>query len=184
VTTRPATEGTGPADDDQIEAAIARVRERVAARRRLGEYPDGMEDQLDRHYRELVAGLTTEHAQVKRLHDSVRQLDELPPFGRDRIQYSSRSPVGRVFHRAWGKLSSRQTEGILEQLRSFSAVSTRVADRMAEVVETLALHGHPDTERRIATLADRLALLEDVAARLDRIEGQLAELRAASDRSV
>jgi len=168
---------------DEVEAAVARVRERVAARRRQGDYPDGLEDQLDRHYRELVAGLTTEHAQVQRLHDSVRQLDELPTFGREHIRYTSRTPVGRVFHRVWGMLSSRQTEGILIQLRAFSDATTRVADRMAEVVETLALHGHPDTERRIATLADRLALLEDVAARLDRIEEQLVELRTA-DRSV
>ncbi len=178
------TDQTAPAIDTRsdgadVDALVDRIRARVAERRARGDYPVGLEDQLDRHYRELVANLATEHASVQALHESVEQLDALPTPGREHIGYTSRTVAGRVFHRAWGKLSSRQTEGVLIQMRAFTACMTRVVDNMAEMVESLALHGHPDTERRLATLADRMALLEEMAVRLDQVEVELDRLRRA-----
>lgn len=184
----PRSDRTGPATPEatgdgalstQLDEAVARIQRRVAERKASGQYPPGMEDELDRHYRALVTVLATEASAVRLLHEGVSELDALPPFSRARIPVDSRRRVGRLFHRVWAKLSSRQTEGVLTQVREHAAVVRRVLDRMAEVVEGLALHGHPDTERRVATLADRVALLEDIAERLDRIEDQLAELRRA-----
>jgi len=157
-------------DHTEIDAAIDRIRERAAERRLGGAYPPGMEDQLDRHYRGLVAVLAAEHTALRQ---SANELRNLPPLGRNQIQYTSRTRAGQVFHRVWGKLSSRQTEGILTQVRDYANVVNQTIARMTDVVETFASEGPPNTERRLATLADRLALLEQVAARLDEIEFQL-----------
>jgi hypothetical protein len=156
---------------EELAEALDRIRKRVEERREAGEIPAGLEEQLDRHYRGMVSQMVSEQRVIAGLKGAVESFDDAPEFSRSRIDYSSSSIVARVFHRVWGKLSARQTEGILQQLRDYNSLVRRAVDRMSEVIESLAVHGHPDTERRVATLADRLSDLEHRTSRLESREG-------------
>ncbi|MCD9623378.1 hypothetical protein [Rhabdothermincola salaria] len=166
----------GPARESgssEVEAALERIRKRVAERRAMGDYPPGMEKQLDHHYRALVSTLATEHAAVEILQEAVSELDRMEPFGASRIERTSRHRLVRMYQRIWARLARHQTRGVLAQMQDYAVTVRRVVDRMSDVVETLALHGHPETERRVATIADRLSSLEEIARRLDDIEARL-----------
>jgi vacuolar-type H+-ATPase catalytic subunit A/Vma1 len=167
----PAGTGADAPVGEELADALERIRKRVEERREAGEIPAGLEEQLDRHYRGMVSQMVSEQRVIAGLKGAVESFDEAPEFSRSRIDYTSRSLVARVFHRVWGKLSARQTEGILQQLREYNSLVRRAVDRMSEVIESLAVHGHPDTERRVATLADRLSELEHRTSRLESRDG-------------
>jgi hypothetical protein len=83
-------------------------------------------------------------------------------------------PGGSLFHRIVGKLVSRQVEGIFQQLREHDDAQSAVLKDLAHTLELIATHGFPDTERRLSVLADRVAILVEMAVRMDLIEAELS----------
>jgi O-antigen chain-terminating methyltransferase len=100
-----------------IDELIAQVRARVAERRMTGFYPEGLEEDLDAHFRRIVSH--RRGAQAEKLRASLQELDAQARFGADRIPTTTRVPGGDRLHAAVGKLVSRQTQGVLQQVQEF-----------------------------------------------------------------
>ena len=95
-----------------IDAIIDEIRNRVAERRRSGFYPEGLEDDLDAHFRRIVSHHRGDASGVAR--ESLHDLDARARFSRDRISTSTNVRGGDKVHAAVGRIASRQTEGILQ----------------------------------------------------------------------
>jgi SAM-dependent methyltransferase len=162
-----------------VDALAARLREKVEERRKSGEYPPDLEYDLDQHYQRLV-GRGTELGHLAGLLADVKETAE---FGRHRIITDSNLPLGSTAHKAIGKVTGRQTEGILDQVRQFA---DSVLGLLTTLVESRPEHEIvlPDLNARIDTIMERLAELERypgegepalraVAARIDRIDTRL-----------
>ena len=171
-----------PTNADDLEEALERIRLRVEERRDAGDYPPGLEQQLDRHYHHILKGFDAEVEAITALRLAVANLRAQSEFDLSRIDTWSRNPIKRFLHRVMGKLTIRQTRGVLDQYKRHSDALDEVLAGLLPIVESLAgseTEGggreRSDLEKRLHTALDRIGLLEE---RLDR------SLEASDDRSV
>lgn len=148
--------GAGDAAPDMDEV-IARLRERVERRRQAGEYPEGLEDDLDRHFKRILAHRATpDHGQ---LQARVRELDELS-FERGAIATDSGMPGGALLHSLIAKAVARQTEGILQQVRQLADATGAAFQAVVASLEDPHGHLHADLIDQLDAVLDRLATFE------------------------
>jgi len=171
-----------PTNADDLEEALERIRGRVEERREAGDYPPGLEQQLDRHYHHILKGFDAEVEAITALRLAVANLRAQSEFDLSRIDTWSRNPIKRFLHRVMGKLTIRQTRGVLDQYKRHSDALDEVLAGLLPIVESLAgseTEGggreRSDLDKRLHTALDRIGLLEE---RLDR------SLAASDDRSV
>ena len=171
-----------PTNADDLEEALERIRLRVEERRDAGDYPPGLEQQLDRHYHHILKGFDAEVEAIAALRLAVANLRAQSEFDLSRIDTWSRNPIKRFLHRVMGKLTIRQTRGVLDQYKRHSDALDEVLAGLLPIVESLAgseTEGggreRSDLDKRLHTALDRIGLLEE---RLDR------SLAASDDRSV
>jgi len=171
-----------PTNADDLDEALERIRLRVDERREAGDYPPGLEQQLDRHYHHILKGFDAEVEAITALRLAVANLRAQSEFDLSRIDTWSRNPIKRFLHRVMGKLTIRQTRGVLDQYKRHSDALDEVLAGLLPIVESLAgseTEGggreRSDLDKRLHTALDRIGLLEE---RLDR------SLAASDDRSV
>ena len=171
-----------PENADDLDEALERIRGRVEERREAGDYPPGLEQQLDRHYHHILKGFDAEVEAITALRLAVANLRAQSEFDLSRIDTWSRNPIKRFLHRVMGKLTIRQTRGVLDQYKRHSDALDEVLAGLLPIVESLAgseTEGggreRSDLDKRLHTALDRIGLLEE---RLDR------SLAASDDRSV
>jgi len=162
------------ATGDGLDEALEHIRDRVEERRESGDYPPGLEQQLDRHYHHILKGFDAEVEAITALRLAVANLRTHAEFDLARIDTWSRNPVKRFLHRASGKLTIRQTRGVLDQVKRHADALDEVLASLLPIVESLAGSGsesggggrdRSDLDKRLHTALDRIGLLEE---RLDR----------------
>lgn len=140
-----ADEGPGTAPPPG-ETLAQRLRDAVEDRRRDGLYPEGLEHDLDLHYHHIaVRG-------VRDRFDRLRAaLDAADAAGRElsaaRIETASARTGGGALHRLVARLTHRQVEGTLTQVREY-------AEALAEAHRAMLL-AYADLVSQIDDLRDR-----------------------------
>jgi 2-polyprenyl-3-methyl-5-hydroxy-6-metoxy-1,4-benzoquinol methylase len=160
-----------------LDALLETLRARVEQRRRQGEYPPGLEDDLNAHFAHLAGDLRPLNTSylLDELDAARRELDSYE-FGRSRIVTDSKLPGGKAVHRAVGKGVSRQIQGVLEQAQEHGRLVSRTIDLMAQVSDAISnaydaqvVQQLDDMQTRLAenqkALHASLLRLEDLAAR-------------------
>lgn len=142
----------------EIDDVVARLRAMVDERRRRGEYPEGLEHDLDQHFRRIVAYRTS--TEVGDLEAQLAELDRRARFTVQRIELGSRAPGGEKIHRLVARVVGRQTEGVLAQLREFSDGVRDVLRTIAAVAQSPHGHVHSDLVGQLDAILERLAAYE------------------------
>jgi 2-polyprenyl-3-methyl-5-hydroxy-6-metoxy-1,4-benzoquinol methylase len=126
---------TGLATPASVDSLVEQLRARVEARREAGEYPPGLEQDLDAHFRQVAAarrGPSTLRGHLDALRDSSA-------FAAERITTASRLRAGRVYHRFVARAVARQTQGVLAQVSEFAAEVQRTLEAIVEPLEALGI---------------------------------------------
>jgi SAM-dependent methyltransferase len=162
-----------------IDPLVEMIRVRVAERRKAGLYPEGLEEELDAHFKRIVA-----HRHDPDLSDLRSSLDVLAvrgAFSRARIPLATTVPGGDYVHRVVGKVISRQTQGVLEQMQGFADVVRETFDKVADALAEPYSHVHSDLVGQLDAIWERLAAWErgpvespaavaDLRRRVERLE--------------
>jgi len=181
-----APEPTASADPSaetvDLDAVLGQIRQRADERRRSGEYPPGLEHDLDVHFRHIV-----EHRPVRdldSLHKAMADFEAGLTFDLGSIPTGSRMPGGDVLHRTVSKLISRQAGWLAQQLQDFAEAVRVVLWKMIETLES-PTHVHAELTAELDAVLDRLAYYERApadAAMLGSILRRLEALEAAQPR--
>lgn len=155
--------------DDLVEVLRRRVAEREAA----GEYPPGLEESLDRHFRHIAVHETPRY-DYEGLRSRIAALAVAGSFRVDDIAFDTRLPGGSQLHRAVAKIVSRQTAGVLAQVQRYADAVHEVLAEILGVLETPAAHTHGELDVRIAAAVEALA----AAQRAGHVPSALAGLEA------
>lgn len=152
----------------------ARVRDEASARRSRGEYPEGLEEHLDRHYRVIAQQGRGERA--ARLREQAGRLRAIGNVEVPEVPADSRVPGGRLFHRLVASSVRRQIEPLVGQLNEFRDAVGQVLEVEAEALADL--RGHVDAVSERFAVHDGLpddlrAALTDIAARVRSLEAGL-----------
>jgi O-antigen chain-terminating methyltransferase len=164
-----------PVGDLDLDRVIAEITERVAANTANGVYSSDLDDELRSHYARLL-----DRSDGRDRFDSLRQaIDEVAHvagFSKARIDTASGVPGGQLVHKTAGKLVSRQTLGLIEQLNSFSHAVVPALQSLAGAIEDPRLHTHADLVHELDSVQDRLAAVERSVGRLGALLDDLDEL--------
>jgi hypothetical protein len=165
-----------------LQELLSQLRETVAARRASGEYPEGMEEDLDAHFQRIVAsrpGLP-KLAVLRRRVDHARLSAR---FSAARIPASSELPGGQAIHRGLAKVLRRQVEGVLLQVQEFADRTLEALDAVVAVVERPDNHRHDDLvevlDAHSEALARRDRAPQPPVDRLDDLLRRVESLEAA-----
>src|SRR6185503_2671081 len=124
------------------EELLAQLRERVEERRRRGDYPPGLEQDLESHFRRIVSHGGAQA--LESVRSSLQSMETRMSFTRGRIPPESRYPGGSLVHRSVARLVSRQTQGVLDQVGAFALVVRETFESLLDVLETPSTHVHAD----------------------------------------
>ncbi|MBT6200536.1 MAG: hypothetical protein HOI21_08425 [Bacteroidetes Order II. Incertae sedis bacterium] len=153
----------------EVADALRRISETVEKRRLSGDYPEGLEDQLDRHYRQILKGFDVDDTEMQSLQGALHHLRSATNFNASHIEVWSPNPLKRLIHRLLAKLTVRQTRGVLLQIEQYTDALDNLLNQIIESTQeaTSAEQGQglfsnrSDLERRLSTALDRLSLLEE-----------------------
>lgn len=151
------------------------LRARVAERRASGAYPPELEHELDMHFRHIV-----EHRPFRNLdalHKAMRTFEDGLAFDARLIPTASSVPGGELLHRGLSKLTTRQTDWMVQRMREF-AESVRVM--LWKMIETLdaPTHVHAELTAQLDAVLDRLASYEQFPADAPALGAIVARLEA------
>ncbi len=149
-------------DDDQgsLDHVLARIRDRVASKRAAGEYPPGLEDELDRFRVQLLSGRTSDGA-LGPLTDLIENVRSATDFGRHRITTDSALPGGTKLHRLIAKIVGRQIDGLAAQSHEFGLAVVSALVGVRESMNQLVAGGaDPAVAMQLPALQERIARLE------------------------
>lgn len=165
------------------EELLAQLRERVQERRHRGEYPPGLEEDLESHFRRIAThGRTQDLEQVR---SGLLAMESRMAFTRGRIHAESELPGGSLVHRSVAKVVGRQTDGVLDQMRLFAESVRDTFEALLDLLETPSDHVHTDLVEQLDGALERLAAFERtpgeprvVVAELERRVGELETAEA------
>ncbi len=143
---------------DPVGPLIAEIRHRVDERRKTHFYPEGLENELDAHFRRIVAH--RREAELSDLRGALALLEARGLFSPDRIPFDTSVPGGEHIHRLVSKVVARQTQGILEQVQEFGDAVRMAFDQVLDALQDPYGHVHADVVAQLDALWERMATWE------------------------
>jgi hypothetical protein len=157
----------------EVDDVVALLQRRVAARRASGDYPPGLEEQLEAEYAVIMAGmhrgeLTTEElgrrvAAVEHTAAAVRALDDT----------GSRVPGGSVVHTAASRVVARHTNQLADSLRQLGIDVARALHEIHHLIDEQRHADERQLSEVISSVLDRLAVVDHLADAVLQIERRL-----------
>ena len=147
-----------PGDAPDVDALIEQLRLTVEQRRAEGQYPAGLEDDLEAHFRRIVSHRLV--PDTSGLDAALARLASLPGLSPERIPTGSGVPGGAALHRTLARVMARQAQGILEQVQELSLALQEVVGQLAVAISRPNTHVHPDLVGQVDALQERLTALE------------------------
>jgi hypothetical protein len=141
-----------------VDALVEQLRVRVEQRRQAGDYPPGMEEELDEHFRVLVG-----HRRPRsfdHLHERLDEVRAAASFVRPPEPDESRMPGGKQAHRLVSRAVGREIEALLAQVQAFADAVKHTLIDLAATIEDPGYHVHGDLAGQLDALEERVALLE------------------------
>lgn len=151
-------------ESPDIDKLLGEIREQVRLRRISGDYPPGLEEQLEREFQGIVnrerRDWTAVRDQLERRTSSLTQA-----FGAITgvTDVNSRFPGGSLVHRAVRKLVRRQTQGLANQIQ----LASQELVELVRVIAELQM-AQEDADRRLVihlskNVMERLAVIDHLA---------------------
>lgn len=163
----------------EIERIMAGIQDTISRRRAAGEYPAGLEQELEAEFASILA--LTQRGEADRadsLEELLQEVRELAPQVSGLTPTSSRVPFLNIFHRIVRRVIARQTRGLASQQRA-------VNDRMIAMLEHLlddARNRENADRRMVANLSkhvlDRVAVIDHLYFVVAELETKLRKLEA------
>ena len=172
-------------DDPDLAADVAglarRVEQRIEEKRRAGELPAGLEEELDRYVRAYAAQHAGAPLAQDRARTAVREAASRSPFASAPATIpdgSSRARAGRVAARVMRPARSAP----IAQIESWRRSIEDAVVASLEAIDRVEADGLPAARAALTMVLDRLAALEaledtvaDLDERLTILEERLAE---------
>ncbi len=163
----------------EIEQIMAGIQDTIARRRAAGEYPAGLEAELESEFASILA--LTHRGEADRA-DALEKLLEEAKRSASEVSgltpTSSRVPLLNIFHKIVRRLIARQTRGLAAQQR---AVNEQVIAMLGHLVDDA--RSREDADRRMVAklskhVLDRVAVVDHLYFIVAELETKLRKFEA------
>ena len=166
--------------DVAIDEIVAQLSRQIAERRSNGDYPLGLERELEAEFDGVLAAMRRHELSTATLEDRVSALRaQVDRIGGDTATTSS-IPGGALIHKAVGRMVSRQTDGLAAGTRH---AGHETAAALSEVARLFERHRQADERQLIevvSSVIDRLAVIDQLISAVNQIERRLDAIEASS----
>ena len=167
-------------DQIDIDQLISGLKQRVEERRQSGDYPLGLEEQLEAEFKIIMAAVRRDEIDTSELGRRVKSVEHANAAIHSSAESASRLPGGSLVHRVVGRMVRRHTSALEVSTR---ALGIEVARALHEVHHMIDVQREAD-ERQLhdilGSVMDRLAVIDHLAASVVRLEARVQELETSA----
>jgi len=177
---------TAPVID--VDELVADLRERVARRRVAGDYPPGLERQLEAEFDVILDQMHRHDSGETALADRVGEAGWAAHNVHAGSASSSRIPGGAVLHGAVGRLVGRHTHELTDSVRRYAVAAQQALVEVERSFRAQRRADERELNEVLGAVLDRLAVIDhlaeavvDIESRLDRLERSAATGSISAD---
>jgi hypothetical protein len=160
-----------------LEAILESLTARIAERRAAGDYPEGLEQQLESEFTTMLRAIERHEIDTTRLEELVAEMGEATHGVHSQPASTSRIPGGALIHDLTGRVVQRHTDELAATVRTFGwTVHTalhetrRLFDAQRSADERQLLDVLSGVLDRLAVLDHLVEIARDLEARVGRLE--------------
>jgi hypothetical protein len=163
-----------------IPALVAELRGEVSQRRRNGDYPQGLEHQMETAFAQLMLATDRHEISTDRFDRLIDDVATASAAVGGHPGQTSRVPGGSQVHAATSRLVQRHTTHLADRVREFGdavLAALRESKRLADAQQAADQRQLVDI---LADVRDRLAVLDSLVDTARDLDERLAALEAAA----
>ena len=165
-------------DSIDIDTLLGDLRRRVATRRANGDYPVGLEEQLEGEFKIIMAAVHRDEVNTSELGRRVKQVESAVAGVRADPGVGSRLPGGSAVHSTTARLVGRHTGVIAESVRALGFDVARALHEVHFLLDQSRSADERQLTEVISSVLDRLAIIDSVAASILLLEQRVAALES------
>ena len=158
---------------DATESLITELQKRVRERRAAGDYPLGLETQLQEEFKNVLATTHRGHRSINHLESRMHMVRESITQIKGVAGVKSRIPAGSLFHRVIRILVRRH----VSQLANETRIAMKRIESVLEEFETLIKQQQSNDERllnqTLSGVLDKLAVVDTLSEMVVELESRV-----------
>ena len=158
---------------DATESLITELQKRVRGRRAAGDYPLGLETQLQEEFKNVLATTHRGHRSINHLESRMHMVRESITQIKGVAIVKSRIPAGSLFHRVIRILVRRH----VSQLANETRIALKRIESVLEEFETLIKQQQSNDERllnqTLSGVLDKLAVVDTLSEMVVELESRV-----------
>lgn len=162
----------------EFESVLAEMRDRVKARRASGEYPPGLEAQLEAEFDAILRSVRRDEVTTEELSSRIAAVGHWIAAVSADGDVDSRLPGGSALHRTVSRIVRRHTNQLADSVRAMGLSVHHALDEVVRVLDAQRSADERQLNEVVGSVFDRLAVLDhlveavsDLERRMDEIDG-------------
>ena len=159
-----------------LDEILAQLNASIAARRLSGDYPEGLEQQLEAEFDAMMKAINRDEIDTERLAELIDDVTTAVHGVGIEVGTGSRLPGGAVLHKSAAHVVQRHTGPLAESVRTLGST---VADALREALHLLEAQRSADERQlldAISGVLDRLAVIDHLVEIARDLESRVAML--------
>ena len=158
---------------DTTEGLITELQKRVRERRAAGDYPAGLEAQLQEEFKNILETTHRGHRSINHLEARMHMVRESITRIQGVAGVKSRIPAGSLFHRVIRRLVRRH----VSQLANETRIAMKRIESVLQEFETLIKQQQSNDERllnqTLSGVLDKLAVVDTLSEMIVELESRV-----------
>lgn len=161
-----------------VDQIVDEIQAAVAERRASGDYPIGLEQQLEEFFEGMMRDLHERDIVSKGLDAAIQRINHIVRHFSVEVPSESRVPGLGLVHRIFAKLSRRHTQNVATQVVQLGDALLDALTEVLDLAERIYEHDDRQITRTLTAVRDHLAVVEHLSQITVDIEVRLRALEA------
>lgn len=146
-----------------VDELVEELRTRVAQRRASGDYPVGLEEQLEAEFKHIMAAVHRNELNTEELGRRVRAVEKSSGAVETAVESDSRLPGGSTVHKTAARLVTRHTGQLAHNVRTLGIDIARALHEIHHLIEVQKSADERQLADVVGSLMDRVAVIDHLA---------------------
>jgi hypothetical protein len=162
--------------EPKVQELVDELQQQVAARRLHGDYPAGMERELEAEFCSLRRGIERDELDDDGLERRLRLLGDAVERISGTAPAASSVPLGALVHRSTGRLIGRHTTHVAQSVREVGDSTLGALTEIERLLRAQRTADERQLNEVISAVIDRLEVIDELVSAVRSIEHRLLQL--------